>query len=62
VRLVDLPTLPEILSCLLVTFGGALQLEFTNVPYGTHSALPCAERGKNILDKDKRLRDLLSIK
>jgi hypothetical protein len=29
VRLVVLPTLPEILSCPLVTLSGALQLEFT---------------------------------
>jgi len=30
VRFVVIPTLPEILSCLLVTFDGALQVEFTN--------------------------------
>jgi len=41
-------------------YSGTSVGKFLNIR--RYSALRCAERGKNILDKDKRLWDLLSIK
>ena len=41
-------------------YSGTSVGKFLNIR--RYSALRCAERGKNILDKDKRLLDLLSIK
>jgi hypothetical protein len=43
-----------------VSYSGTSVGKFLNVR--RYSALRCAERGKNILDKDKRLWNLLGAK
>jgi len=53
----------SIICCLAINemkYSGTSVGKFLNIR--RYSALRCAERGKNILDKDERLWDLLSIK